>query len=84
MELTEEGSEAWDENPFLIPRMTLSRELLLVVTVCSAQALVQACLAQGILPDGVIGRSFGVDGADSTWGPAAYGLTSGRCRLIRL
>lgn len=73
--------QARNDNPFLIPRLAFSRELLMLVTVCSAQTLVQACLAQGILPDGVIGRGFAVGKADSTWGPAAYGLTSGAFML---
>ena len=78
IELSDAGDGARNDHAFLIPHLPFSREVVLVVTVCSAQALVQASLAQGILPDGVIARSFGVGKADSTWGPAAYALTSGQ------
>lgn len=77
-----EISEASDDGAFLVPHFTLTREITLLLTVCSAQALVQACLAQGILPDLVIGQSFGVDEANGTWGPAAYALTSGKLTLM--
>lgn len=75
----EAEEETNSDNPFNVPKLALAQELLLVTTVCAAQAIVQACLAQSILPDIVIGRSFAVDQVDGTWGPAAYGLTSGQC-----
>lgn len=81
IELTEgdhEPDRVPDSNPFLIPRIPFSRELVMLVTICTAQALVQACLAQGMLPDAVIGQSLGVGSTGSTWGPAAYALTSGQ------
>ena len=79
-----EGEAKADQNDavvsseFFIPQPSFWREFLSVVTICSGQALVQACLAQGILPDNVISKSFKVGAVDGTWGPAAYGLTSGQ------
>ena len=63
-----------ENNPFHIPRLSLAREILIVSTVCSAQALVQAGLAQGLLPDNVIAKAFGVGEANATWGPAGQYL----------
>lgn len=74
----EPEKETTFDNPFNVPKLALVQELLMVTTVCAAQAIVQACLAQSILPDIVIGQSFAVDQVDGTWGPAAYGLTSGQ------
>ena len=72
---TKLASDKLDEdNPFNIPRLSLSREILMVITVCSAQALVQAGLAQGLLPDNVIAKAFGVGEANATWGPAGQYL----------
>lgn len=66
-----------DNQPFLIKPIPLPRELLMVSTIISAQAVVQACLLQGLLPDQVIAQSFGQDSLDASWGPAGYALTSG-------
>ncbi|KAF2491839.1 putative aminotriazole resistance protein [Lophium mytilinum] len=78
---TFEAADHHIDHPFLISPIAPSREALLLITVCSAQALVQACLAQAILPDSIIARSFSVSDTDGTWGPAAYGLTSGTFML---
>jgi MFS family permease len=49
----------------------------MLLTVCSAQGLVQASLAQSFLPNLVIGDTFKAQSTDTAWYPAAYGLTSG-------
>lgn len=68
--------ESTSQGPFLIPRLSVFREVFMLVCLVSTQVLGQACLAQGIFPDSVIGTSFGTEN-ESSWGPAAYALTSG-------
>lgn len=70
-----------DNGPFLIDPLPLPRELLMVITIISAQAMVQACLLQGLVPVQLIARSFGQDSLDAAWGPAGYALTSGKLLL---
>ena len=53
----------------------------MLLTICSAQAMVQAVLAQSIIPAEVIGKTFGAQEADISWYPAAYALTSGAFML---
>ncbi|KAH8894438.1 MFS general substrate transporter [Thozetella sp. PMI_491] len=76
---------ASSSHPFLIPRLNPSREVFMLATLVCTQVMVLGCLSQGIFPDEIIGRSFTTSNdsevPDSTWGPAAYGLTSGAFML---
>jgi hypothetical protein len=74
--------ESTSQGPFLIRRLSVFREVAMLVCLVSTQVLGQACLAQGIFPESVIGTSFGTENEESSWGPAAYALTSGRFLLI--
>lgn len=57
---------------------TLPREILFVATICMAQFLSLAGLAQSIAPLPILGRSFGVtDEALLSWYSAAFSLTVG-------
>lgn len=69
------------EDIFHISGLSLTREIFMLFTVCSAQGMVQASLAQSFLPGQVIGEVFGAESADIAWYPAAYGLTSGAFML---
>lgn len=70
-----------EEDIFHIGGLSLTREIALLFTICSAQGMVQASLAQSFLPDQVIGKAFGAKLTDIAWYPAAYGLTSGTFML---
>ncbi|KAF2156319.1 MFS general substrate transporter [Myriangium duriaei CBS 260.36] len=70
-----------DTDPFHVPSMPFTREVIMLIAVCSAQVMVQAVLAQGILPGTLIGRAFGIPDNEVSWGPAAYGMTSGALML---
>ena len=70
-----------DNDSFQIETLTLSREIIMLFTVCSAQGIVQAALAQSFLPNLVIGKSFKSQLNDTAWYPAAYGLTCGTFML---
>lgn len=61
--------------------MGMAQEVVVLFTICSAQAMVQAVLAQGILPAEVIGKAFNAEETDIPWYPAAYALTSGTFML---
>ena len=65
-------------KPFLVEPIPLLREISMVAAIVSAQLMVQACLAQGILPGEVIAQNFGESSINSSWGPASYALTSGK------
>ena len=69
------------ETAFHGPRPSFPREVLILLTICSAQAMVQAVLAQSIIPAEVIGKTFHAQEADIPWYPAAYALTSGTFML---
>ena len=62
---------------FNVAPISLKREFALVSTIFLAQVIVQSGLAQGILPDNIIGRLFGVGEDQILWFPAAYALTAG-------
>jgi MFS family permease len=62
---------------FAIEPLSLSREILFIIVMCSAQGTVLGSLAQGILPGRLISKTFGASGDDIVWFPAAYGLTTG-------
>jgi MFS family permease len=66
---------------FQIPPLSLPREVIMMFTVCSAQGLVQASLAQSFIPNLLIGETFKAQPSDTAWYPAAYGLTSGTFML---
>lgn len=60
------------------PPMSLLREIAFVATICLAQLVTQACLAQSIVPLHIIGRTFGITSPNYlSWMPAAYSLTVG-------
>ncbi|KAJ5585266.1 uncharacterized protein N7459_005066 [Penicillium hispanicum] len=69
------------EDAFHIGSLSLTREIVMLFTICSAQGMVQASLAQSFLPGLVIGEAFGAESTDIAWYPAAYGLTSGTFML---
>lgn len=65
------------------PPKSLAVEIPFVVTLCLAQLLAQAGLAQCIAPLHIIGDSFGTqDAGQLSWMPAAYSLTVGTFILI--
>ncbi|KAL6856633.1 MFS general substrate transporter [Trichoderma novae-zelandiae] len=60
------------------PPQSLAVEIPFIVTLCLAQLLAQAGLAQCIAPLHIIGKSFGTEDAGQlSWMPAAYSLTVG-------
>ncbi|GFG12927.1 drug resistance protein YOR378W [Aspergillus lentulus] len=63
---------------------SLARETLFVAVICSSQLLTQAGLALSIVPQHIIGRSFGIDNqpAQLSWFSAGYSLTVGTFILI--
>lgn len=75
------AAENTESHPFHIPHLSLVREIFMLGTLVCTQVLALGSLSQGIFPDEIIGRSFTTDASEvlgSTWGPAAYGLTSGK------
>ena len=72
------GEASEDSQPFHNEPTPKVREFFMVIAIVSAQVMVQACLAQGILPGELIAQSFGESRIDSSWGPAGYALTSGK------
>ncbi|KAJ5737754.1 uncharacterized protein N7483_002879 [Penicillium malachiteum] len=70
-----------NNDAFRIETLTLGREILMLFTICSAQGMVQAALAQSFIPNIVIGESFHAKSHDTAWYPAAYGLTCGAFML---
>lgn len=66
---------------FSVRPLSQVQEILLNAVLFSAQGTTQSLLAQGILPDQVIGRSFGAKSEDVAWFPAAYGLTAGTLQI---
>ncbi|PYH99817.1 MFS general substrate transporter [Aspergillus ellipticus CBS 707.79] len=70
-----------EEGMFHIGGLSPTREILMLFTICSAQGMVQASLAQGFLPGIMIGEAFGAESTDIAWYPAAYALTSGAFML---
>ncbi|KAL7816701.1 MFS general substrate transporter [Trichoderma gracile] len=71
-------------TPSSVPHpQSLAVEIPFVVTLCLAQLLAQAGLAQCIAPLHIIGNSFGTqDAGQLSWMPAAYSLTVGTFILI--
>ena len=63
-------------NKFAIEALSPSKEIIFLVVMCSAQGTVLGCLAQGILPGRLIGKTFGASNDEIAWFPAAYGLTT--------
>jgi MFS family permease len=63
---------------------SVAGEVIFVAIVVSSQLLTQACLAVSIVPQHIIGRSFGVDNqpAQLSWFSAGYSLTVGTFILI--
>ncbi|KAF2171386.1 hypothetical protein M409DRAFT_63688 [Zasmidium cellare ATCC 36951] len=74
-------SNSEKSNAFHITPPPLYREIAMLLVIVSAQAMVQALLAQGIFITSIIREEFHTSVADATWGPAAYGLTSGTFML---
>ena len=70
-------------NKFAIEAPSPSKEIIFLVVMCSAQGTVLGCLAQGILPGRLIGKTFGASNDEIAWFPAAYGLTTGIFTKIR-
>jgi MFS family permease len=70
-----------NDDDFRNERLTLAREIIMLFTVCSAQGIVQAALAQSLLPNLLIGESFHAQSNDTAWYPAAYALTCGAFML---
>ncbi|KUJ13896.1 putative aminotriazole resistance protein [Mollisia scopiformis] len=69
------------ESDFLIPPISLTREIILVFVIFLTNFMVQVGNIQGILPDYAIAASFGADPTDIAWFPASYSLTSGTFML---
>ena len=65
------------DDYFAIKSLSRVQEIILLAIMFSAQGTVQGMLAQGILPDQVIGESFGASRQDIAWFPAAFALTTG-------
>jgi MFS family permease len=63
---------------------SLPREVLFVAIICSSQLLTQAALALSIVPQHIIGRSFGIDNQPGklSWFSSGYSLTVGTFVLI--
>jgi MFS family permease len=63
---------------------SLAGEALFVAVICSSQLLTQAGLALSIVPQHIIGRSFGIDDQPGqlSWLSAGYSLTVGTFILI--
>jgi hypothetical protein len=60
------------------PNWSRLRDMAFIVSVCSAQFLSLACLAQTVAPLSIIGRTFNVeDPAQLSWFTAAYSMTLG-------
>lgn len=77
MEIYREEDDS-SSYPFLIRDFKLSREVPMLMTLICTQVFVLGCLSQGLFPDSVIGQTFATSSSsENTWGPAAYGLTSG-------
>ena len=67
-----------EDEAALKPPFSPVREAIFVFTVCMAQFLALAGLAQSIAPLPILGRSFGVtDEGLLSWYPAAFSLTVG-------
>jgi hypothetical protein len=68
--------------PYTIPNFKLSREVSMLLTLSCTQVFILGCLSQGIFPGRVISQQFAIgSSSESSWGPAAYGLTSGAINL---
>ncbi|CAG8907109.1 unnamed protein product [Penicillium egyptiacum] len=63
---------------------SVAGEALCIALICSSQLLTQASLTLSIVPQHIIGRSFGIDDQPGqlTWFPAGYSLTVGTFILI--
>lgn len=63
---------------------SLPKEILFLTVLCSAQLLTQSSLAMSIVPQRIIGSSFGVanDPGTLSWFSAGYSLTVGTFILI--
>ncbi|KAF4760554.1 hypothetical protein HAV15_006013 [Penicillium sp. str.  len=63
---------------------SLPSEVLFVAIICSSQLLTQAGLALSIVPQHIIGRSFGIDNQPGklSWFSSGYSLTVGTFILI--
>jgi MFS family permease len=60
------------------PGFSLIQEIMFVLIICLAQALMLAGIAQALVPASIIGRSLGDTSPGSlAWYSAAYGLTAG-------
>ena len=76
------GSQGVDRtNAFHGTAPSFTREVFTLLTICLAQIVVQAVLAQGVIPLEAIGATFGAQETDVAWYPAAYALTSGTFML---
>jgi hypothetical protein len=60
------------------PNWSRLRDIAFIISVCSAQFLALACLAQTVAPLSIIGNTFNVeDPAQLSWFTAAYSMTLG-------
>jgi MFS family permease len=79
-----EGHQVQPFNSKIKRPQSLAGEALFVAVICSSQLLTQAGLALSIVPQHIIGRSFGIDDqpAQLSWFSAGYSLTVGTFILI--
>ncbi|KAG2007953.1 hypothetical protein GB937_008146 [Aspergillus fischeri] len=81
---TTEGHQLQPFNCNVKRPQSLAGKVLFVAVICSSQLLTQAGLALSIVPQHIIGRSFGIDDqpAQLSWFSAGYSLTVGTFILI--
>ncbi|KAA8575863.1 hypothetical protein EYC84_004951 [Monilinia fructicola] len=89
IEKTRSRSEPTASNPLEIAQSKIEhfnsrpREFVFIATICMAQLMTQAALAQAIAPLHIIGDSFGITNPGQlSWFAAAYSLTVGTFILI--
>ncbi|KAJ5950615.1 uncharacterized protein N7479_009028 [Penicillium vulpinum] len=82
-EVHEDRQYSEDDSKVERPK-SLSSEVLFVAIICSSQLLTQAGLALSIVPQHIIGRSFGIDNQPGklSWFSSGYSLTVGTFILI--
>ncbi|KAJ6134474.1 low affinity NH4+ transporter [Penicillium sp. IBT 18751x] len=89
--VAKEVHDSYPEGPQLQPfeshverPQSLAGEILFIAVICSSQLLTQAGLAISIVPQHIIGRSFGIDDQPGqlSWFSAGYALTVGTFILI--
>ncbi|KAF4965334.1 hypothetical protein FSARC_6849 [Fusarium sarcochroum] len=84
-QVPDEGHDEPPQSQASIQRpQSLAGEALFVAVICFSQLLTQAGLAQSIVPQHIIARSFGIENEPGTvsWFSAGYSLTVGTFILI--